>query len=418
MDAILNSVLLSAGSPIPLAIDARPLLLTALNVTDRGGGYVIAVKEHRYEGVRLSGKRIGGAIVRKGWHIFSRYTPYFVARGKNLYMTTLAWVRLLLLSFFVGHIATGFGQTVIQGQAPAAYRGQLVHLDVLDTPEDILMIADYMMLPPAAIDSSGSFRLNVRALPDRPSFYRVRYRMRDDPPVSMHFGRRHYLTTVLRAGDTLSVDGLTLVEGSVVAGELNRIEDYMDQYANITGSYLELNREEKLKLEHRLGYLRDLLASATASPYAKIYALGQLPAPIARLQEVRAAREAVEQTELPRSYYAAVATQYASLAYDGLRTRTRWLTGALLASLLLCGYLAWRLWGRSTPVRDESVAEDTTTELSHKELEVYALIRSGATNKEIAAQLFISVSTVKTHINSIYRKMGVSRRAELISTPV
>jgi hypothetical protein len=42
-----------------------------------------------------------------------------------------------------------------------------------------------------------------------------------------------------------------------------------------------------------------------------------------------------------------------------------------------------------------------------------ALIAGGATNREAAAALFVSVRTVETHVASIYRKLGVRTRAEL-----
>jgi len=38
------------------------------------------------------------------------------------------------------------------------------------------------------------------------------------------------------------------------------------------------------------------------------------------------------------------------------------------------------------------------------------LINEGKSNKEIAALHFVEVSTVKTHINNLYNKLGVSNR--------
>lgn len=57
--------------------------------------------------------------------------------------------------------------------------------------------------------------------------------------------------------------------------------------------------------------------------------------------------------------------------------------------------------------------EDITLKLTDKEKEIAALIVQGKTNKEIANDLCISLSTVKTHINNLYKKSSVSSRTEL-----
>ena len=53
------------------------------------------------------------------------------------------------------------------------------------------------------------------------------------------------------------------------------------------------------------------------------------------------------------------------------------------------------------------------TELTAAEQRVADLIVTGATNREAAAELFVSVRTVETHVASIYRKLSVRTRAEL-----
>ena len=56
--------------------------------------------------------------------------------------------------------------------------------------------------------------------------------------------------------------------------------------------------------------------------------------------------------------------------------------------------------------------------LSQRELEVLQIMSTGAANKEIASQLLIGQSTVKTHIVRIFNKLGVSGRTEAVAEAV
>jgi DNA-binding NarL/FixJ family response regulator len=51
-------------------------------------------------------------------------------------------------------------------------------------------------------------------------------------------------------------------------------------------------------------------------------------------------------------------------------------------------------------------------ELTHRELDVLRLVAEGKTNAEIAGSLFISVGTVKVHVERIIDKLGVSDRTQ------
>jgi DNA-binding CsgD family transcriptional regulator len=69
-----------------------------------------------------------------------------------------------------------------------------------------------------------------------------------------------------------------------------------------------------------------------------------------------------------------------------------------------------RATGETTRRREPS----TLTTLTPQELRVVMAVSEGATNREIAAQLFLSPRTVDYHLRKVFEKAGISSRAELI----
>jgi DNA-binding NarL/FixJ family response regulator len=76
------------------------------------------------------------------------------------------------------------------------------------------------------------------------------------------------------------------------------------------------------------------------------------------------------------------------------------------------GALLW-LERAQTELRRASPRPRRDRELTHAERRVAALVAGGRTNKEVAAQLFTTVTTVEAHLTRIYRKVGVRSRTEL-----
>ena len=68
--------------------------------------------------------------------------------------------------------------------------------------------------------------------------------------------------------------------------------------------------------------------------------------------------------------------------------------------------------------RNESFVLNTSLasqlELSKRELEILNLMAQGHSNQEIAAKLFVSLSTVKTHSQNLFEKLDVKRRTQAI----
>ncbi|HET8615215.1 MAG TPA: response regulator transcription factor [Actinomycetales bacterium] len=67
------------------------------------------------------------------------------------------------------------------------------------------------------------------------------------------------------------------------------------------------------------------------------------------------------------------------------------------------------------PLADDPARHVPWAQLSEREVEVMTLVAAGLTNTEIATRLFLSVKTVKNHLNRIFPKLMVTTRSQAIA---
>ncbi|MFY1633266.1 response regulator [Solwaraspora sp. WMMB335] len=82
-----------------------------------------------------------------------------------------------------------------------------------------------------------------------------------------------------------------------------------------------------------------------------------------------------------------------------------WIDGSLLGPILDSYRRLTRPAGRP---------DDRIASLTDRELDVLRLMARGASNQEIAGQLFLAETTVKTHVGAIFSKLGARDRAAAI----
>ncbi len=119
--------------------------------------------------------------------------------------------------------------------------------------------------------------------------------------------------------------------------------------------------------------------------------------------------EELKRSDLPASEYQFLERRLAFLTQEAVAekyTTSLWMNIILGLSVLalLAAVLIYRR--RQT--------SGTTLSLSNQESAIRELMLQGKSNKEIASELFISISTVKTHITHIYHKLNVTNRQELL----
>ena len=94
----------------------------------------------------------------------------------------------------------------------------------------------------------------------------------------------------------------------------------------------------------------------------------------------------------------------------------------LRAALTSFDELGATLWSRQAAAELAATGErarrrkaPATDELTPQELVVARIVAQGKTNREVAAELFLSTNTIETHLRHIFRKLGVRSRTELVA---
>lgn len=100
--------------------------------------------------------------------------------------------------------------------------------------------------------------------------------------------------------------------------------------------------------------------------------------------------------------------------------QTGWFQLLAASALVSLAVLALRLRHRFLALQRRAEPPDLAAvcsrhDISRREQEVLRLVIQGRSNAEIEQELFISIKTVKSHMYSIYRKLGVSSRLQLIN---
>ncbi|MHA7830344.1 MAG: response regulator transcription factor [Flagellimonas sp.] len=117
----------------------------------------------------------------------------------------------------------------------------------------------------------------------------------------------------------------------------------------------------------------------------------------------------LQESNIPPSEYLFLEEKLSYINQEAVVEQLKWsrlVNIGLIAIILLLTYVLVRQRkGRGKPI---------LSELSKQETTVRNLILQGKSNKEIATELYISLSTVKSHITNIYSKLNVANRRELL----
>ncbi len=263
------------------------------------------------------------------------------------------------------------------------------------------------LLAKATIDDSGYFEFSGILFEEKDRFYKVELKGIDDRPLPFP----NYTIFVFN-----NTDSLYFHKG----GQL------FESYTNSNLADLEWQKFNQFNSNHNLS--NDSVFQKKYKPYlkdslqilmVKLISIKQLKDKKLLEKDVReneayyrALLEDFQSSDLDPHDYAYLENQITKVELSDVNFKYQTsLLWNLVATLLIIGLIFsyFRLKQKS-----ETPLQVVAPQLSTQEENIKNLILAGKTNKEIAGELFISISTVKTHITNLYKKLGVSNRKEIL----
>jgi DNA-binding CsgD family transcriptional regulator len=288
----------------------------------------------------------------------------------------------------------------------------VVYMSLIDNFDQMNSMTNEMIIDKASIDTLGNFSFSTQYLPKDDHLYRIHIARRNDPPATLTIGGKdenHIFFIANRKSKILLDDAGTadFLKDVIVTGyspnksfrEINEISSYIDS-AGFTGSPIKIDLI-KTAINEKLRFYADTCSNPLVSLYALYKSQFEKNYPVNQqyynkfLKKWRNEKSAyfVEfRKKIPLS-------QYNNRLFDFLIV----VAGIIIGFLSCFAYFKF-LNKDQNPLRDLSV----------QERKIFALIMEGKSNKEISDILLIGLSTVKSHVNSIYSKLGInSRKAAL-----
>lgn len=289
----------------------------------------------------------------------------------------------------------------------------VVYLSMITDFEDMNLMSNEMIVEKANIDSSGKFVFNTDFLPEGDNLYRIHIARKNDPPASLIIGGKdeNHFYLIINKHFTLQIQDTSrsnfikdaLVKGyapDIMVHQIEGIASLLDSTLG-NGSYIkaELIRNA---IYSKLRFIADTCTNPLVSLFALYKSNFEKDYPINK----QFYNDYLIKWEKEHSSYFEEFRK--KIPASGL-SRTLFFVLSCIISLFI---------GITTTVvylklfkKERNLIHD----LSIQERKIFSLILEGKSNKEISELLNIGLSTVKSHISSIYSKLDINSRKEILN---
>ena len=287
-----------------------------------------------------------------------------------------------------------------------------IYLSYIPTFEDMYAMSNEMIIARTGIDSLGHFEFDIDFLPQEERLYRLHLIKKGDTPATLIIGGKdenHLFLILNRFSNVKLKSDLAFPPFKDVdfknSGENKAIQHITETVYTADSIAAESSASKRLLINNRLE--NDLLTIADTSDnfLISLYAIYK-----SNFETNYSSNEEFYNSyskkwrNLDNAYYEAFSEQ---LPIEKTGGSTIFIWVAFVFLFAITGIFIGKLYFKRNNKIDN---------LSVQERKVYELLQKGATNQEISSHFNISLSTVKSHVSSIYSKLKVKSRKEILKT--
>ncbi|WP_297098031.1 helix-turn-helix transcriptional regulator [uncultured Draconibacterium sp.] len=273
-------------------------------------------------------------------------------------------------------------------------------------------MSNQMIIDRAEIDENGNFSFTTNYLPDEYYLYRLHISKKGDPPASLIIGgndENHMFLLAnkqsdifIKKNDSESIFGNVEIKNSPRSQKLDEVDKmvFFIDTTNFNGS--PLKRE---LMENALDEKLRQFADSCSYPLVALYAIYKSNFESHQTTNTDFYVSFIKKWKQEKSTYFDEFRKKIPVKTDRNLSYVSMIFGFILGIILMY-FIQKRVITKSlNPIRDLTVQERN----------IFTMLQKGKSNKEISDELNISLSTVKSHVNSIFSKLKVKSRREILN---
>ncbi len=289
----------------------------------------------------------------------------------------------------------------------------IAYLSLISDFDDLYTMSNEMIIEKTPIDKSGQFHFETQYFPDNDNLFRIHISKKNDSPASLIIGGRdenHFFIIANRKSIVTIRDTgkLEFIKDIVTDGyypnqllrQIDEISGYLDT-ASFTGSPVKVELIRNAIFDKLRTY-----ADTCSNPLVSLYALYKSKFEKNYSVNQQFYKNFLNKWKQDRSSYF-IEFRKKIPQPDSYAVKFPFL---LCGIFLIIGFLACLIYLKL--LRKD---HNPLRELSVQERKIFALVLEGKSNKEISDILVIGLSTVKSHVNNIYSKLGIKSRKDALN---